>query len=1754
MVVVKQSFVGRYVAGIAVVIALGSGVGSAYAVEPYQEYRKLIETAQNLTALKDDLFGESISLYNGQTEFSVADVSIPGNNALPVEMRRRFSVEMDLVGAGNFNANLNNMGGWEVDVPHITGMFPGVNGWAANRCSGHMVPQVPSTVRLTDIWQGNVIHIPGSGNRPMLGALAGAPAPTDGVTRKWATSQLDAIDCIPMRAGLDGEGFRIKTTAGTSYYFDTATTRFAGVLNKSGGVGSITRITRARIYLLASKIEDPSGNWVQYQYDANGNPVRIWSSDGREIGMTYDGIRLASVSAGGRTWTYGYGQVEEQPRLTSVTLPDGSSWTYSYSSALQAWADLPIWDGNSTSDCAEQPPERPGELILTAHHPAGAVGQFVFGNGRQYRSGVHASECAQRINSAHELTYELVVPNFFDVVSLTSKTISGPGISEPLHWTYGYGNGYEPLWGTSGGAARYPCTDCKQEKQVVVANPDGTKAVYRYGTQYALNEGRLLGSSILNASGATLRTMSTLHMTTDEAAAQPFPQTYGLIYGGDDPSTAQIRPVVAESVEQDEVHYQTTMLAFDSLARPTRINSSSAMGSRTEALEYADSRTLWILGQQSRRTNEETGAVVESTDFDELMRPIQVRAFGRLDQVLTYNQDGTVASVADGQGNLTRLEAWKRGSPQQITFADGTTQNAEIDDNGWVKSIVDENGASTHYGYDAMGRIASIDWPAGDSVAWAQTTQRFSLINGDEYGIGAGHWRQTVATGSARKDVYFDAFWRPLVTEEYDASNRAQTLRFQRFAYDKSGRQVFASYPGATDALSTGTWRDYDALGRSTSVSIDSEHGVLTSTTTFLSGGDIRSTDARGNTSITRFQAFGAPSTDTPVSIAQSEGVFTDINRDIFGKPVAIVRRNQDGTTQIRRDYIYNAHQQLCKTVEPETGATLMGYDGAGNLAWSAAGIDLGAGNGCEADAGLASGRVVARQYDARNRLSKLLFPDQNGDQEFSYTPDGKPKAVFTRNDGGATQAINTFSYNKRGLLTGETSSDSELAVQSLGYGYDALGALAGITYPSGRYVDYSPNALGQPTRAGGYATAVTYYPNGGMRQFTYGNGLVHTMSQNARQLPSHVTDGGGALDGTYSYDANGNVISIVDNLDATKTRLMAYDGLDRLVEASSPAFGGDGVFRYTYDAVDNIRSATLTGVKDHQYWYDVKNRLVNVQNSGGATTIGLTYDPQGNLLSRNGVGYRFDFGNRLRSVSGAEGYRYDAQGRRILSKALDGRGAVRSLYGNDGVLRRQDNAREGTVTEYIHLNGSVVAEATVVVTPAIPSVTAMVVGDTSISVEWSAVAGASIYELRQQVEAGQWTTVFSGASTNWSVSSAPTGTFGYSARACRMDTCSEWSATSSVVVQRPPAGAASLSAPQFAYEGVYTVSWSEVPGAVSYQLQESSDGSTWVTVQDDARRSSEFTSKPAGTYYYRVVACNSKGCGPQSVPASTTVINRPTTAPSISAPAESLDGSYVVSVGTAYAATGYALEESVDGNAWSQVSTSGTTQFSSKYTGNYSYRVRGRNDAGWGPYSAVVTVMVIRAPAVPELWAPATSNTGSVTVQWSAVAMAVTYLLDESAAGGTFTAVQNDGSTYSTRSGLGFATYAYRVRACNRAGCSGFSNVATVTSTPPPATPQILKSLQTRWRIGGLGKLRCEMSWTAPVGAVSYQLQVPGGSLQYDGPATSVSATTGSFCAPDHVIRACNSSGCSPWSSPPFVQVINDLGTLDEGDTGVPR
>ena len=1336
----------RMIAIRAVAIAcVWLGCCEARAAQPYQEYRKHIESAQTLTALTDGLMGDSVSLFNGATEFAATDINLPGNNALPVQLRRRFSIEITPSGAPGSAAGdpaYRGAGNWDIEVPYISTTF-GSGAWPNARCSSMTPPSAPAGLDATDLWQGNSVHVPGEAGRKMLFMTSTSiPHPSDGVSRPWTTRERDMFSCIPMQSGLAGEGFLMQTTSGLKYYFDRATTRYAGTLYYQPGVSfSPVSVSRTRYYLLASKVVDRFGNRVDFSYDADGHPVSITSSDGRAIALTYSGGRLVSATVHDslanvdRTWQYAYGATGDNAgMLTQVTQPDGSRWQYAHQGTLFP-DDGGVWDGNADSSCNNAPPPVAADFVLTVTHPSGAVGTFQLGNRRHPRSGVHMNACLDRLmdqggTSTH--VYKLLIPTYFDVMSLNQKTLSGPGMSS-MTWSYQYPSGMKgALWGTRGSPDAYPCSTCATEKVVTVAQPDGTSRQYRYGYLYALNEGRLLGTTTLDALGNIVRIESTEYLSEASAAGQAFHPLYGSAYGGDEPSSLAVRPIVSQTLQQDGATFTmqvesgaacggTGVYCFDLYGNPTRVRRYSSLGStRTDATVYQHDTTAWILGLVQSKTNIDTGMTTENTDYDARSLPWRVYAFGKLQQTLTYNTDGTVATVADGGGNTTTVSNWKRGVPRTIQYPptpespSGATTSAIVDDNGWITSVTDENGYITGYGYDAMGRLASVVYPTGDTLTGGTSAYHASWANyraltsadWKPAGVSDGQWRKLEGTGNHIAVTYYDAMWRPVLTNEYDQNNVTPTLRAVRTEYDTSGRKSFESYPSSSGVPgATGIRSYYDALDRVRRVEQDSELGVLATTTEYLAGLKTRVTNPRGKQTTTSFTAWDQPGYDLPILSEQPEGKVIQITRHPqFGWPLSMTQRNAANTLSQTRKYVYDGNGQLCKTIEPETGATVMGYDAAGNPSWSAAGLDANAyapTTDCQHAAAYASGRVSTRTYDARNRLSVLDFPDHRGKQVWAYAPDGKPASITVYNTANDPQPVITaYNYNHRRLLTGETLTQQNWYSWTMGYAYDAYGNLASQTYPTGLTVAYAPNPLGQATQAGSYATGAQYYPNGALKQFTYGNGIVHTMTQNARQLPSRVTSSGGVTDFGYTYDANGNIGAIADYARGSGyNRAMGYDDLDRLLTTASPMFGGtDQTHRFTYDALDNLASWKLAGVKDYaEYVYNAQNLLTNIRNTAGASVVGLGYDLQGNVSNKNGQTYDFDYGNRLRTVTGKESYRYDGLGRRVQSTATDGSKttiwqytqAGQMAFSSDWVAPGQSNQK---THENVYLAGSVVA------------------------------------------------------------------------------------------------------------------------------------------------------------------------------------------------------------------------------------------------------------------------------------------------------------------------------------------------------------------------------------------------------------------------------------------------------------------------------
>ncbi|MCB7147064.1 type IV secretion protein Rhs [Stenotrophomonas maltophilia] len=371
--------------------------------------------------------------------------------------------------------------------------------------------------------------------------------------------------------------------------------------------------------------------------------------------------------------------------------------------------------------------------------------------------------------------------------------------------------------------------------------------------------------------------------------------------------------------------------------------------------------------------------------------------------------------------------------------------------------------------------------------------------------------------------------------------------------------------------------------------------------------------------------------------------------------PTLPVNPDNPAPTMVRR-YVYDDNLRLCKVIEPETGATVFGYDAAGNLAWSASGLELPSLTECNREAPQIAARRVSRNYDASNRLQTVVYPDGLGDQQLEYTPTGqlKTERVFNQD---RVPVVTTRTYNSLGSVVSQSRVIGSASARTLAFGYDHMGQHVRTDYPDGYSVQQSLNALGQPVRlqdgtGAVLASNIAYFPSGETAALTYGNGIVRGVTENARQLTSRIVDSG-MVDLNYSYDATGNISQISDAVRGDSWKIsLGYDRLDRLIQARAPAFGGNGQYTFGYDTLDNIVSMRLPGKRERTFHYDTRNRLELLRDPSGNGVSGFSYDAAGNLAVRNGQTFTYDMGGQLRSAGDVQKYFYDGAGLRAYATA----------------------------------------------------------------------------------------------------------------------------------------------------------------------------------------------------------------------------------------------------------------------------------------------------------------------------------------------------------------------------------------------------------------------------------------------------------------------------------------------------------------------
>nr|WP_255368396.1 hypothetical protein [Rhodanobacter sp. OK091] len=311
---------------------------------------------------------------------------------------------------------------------------------------------------------------------------------------------------------------------------------------------------------------------------------------------------------------------------------------------------------------------------------------------------------------------------------------------------------------------------------------------------------------------------------------------------------------------------------------------------------------------------------------------------------------------------------------------------------------------------------------------------------------------------------------------------------------------------------------------------------------------------------------------------------------------------------------------------------------------------------------------------------------------------------------------------------------------------------------------------------------------------------------------------------------------------------------------------------------------------------------------------------------------------------------------------------------------------------------------------------------------------------------------------TSWSTSGRGNGTYGYHVQACNVGGCGPWSAVGNTTVLLVPPVPASISVPASS-NGPIAISWAASPTATSYVLYQSINGGGWTQAYSGPNTSIQVTATVSGNYIYYVTAVNGSGWSGQYTPSNTVAVTiPPASAPSLSVPASSTNGSYTVSWGGVSGATSYTLQEQVNGGGWSTVQANGNTSWGTSGRGNgtYGYHVQACNAGGCGPWSGTGNVSVLLIPATPTglaatLYATYYSDTRppktvyTLTGSWSGVAGATSYNF-QNCQPSSSCSTTNTAATSIPEFTVQGATVSVAVQACNANGCSAWS--ASVTPT----------------------------------------------------------------------------------------------------------
>jgi RHS repeat-associated protein len=352
-----------------------------------------------------------------------------------------------------------------------------------------------------------------------------------------------------------------------------------------------------------------------------------------------------------------------------------------------------------------------------------------------------------------------------------------------------------------------------------------------------------------------------------------------------------------------------------------------------------------------------------------------------------------------------------------------------------------------------------------------------------------------------------------------------------------------------------------------------------------------------------------------------------------------------------------------------------------------------------------ARGYRAEMKYDAFARQQRWVFPskttagvaDQNDYEEYGYDPDGNRTSLRKR-DG----SVLTFRYDALDRMTAkivpERAGLAAAQTRDVHYAYDLRGlqTRARFDHVDGEGVTTSYDGFGRVTSstlamAGTSRKIGHFYDSDGNRtRINHPDGSFFTYEYDGLNRFLRVRENGGDPLVAFAWDNAGRRSGLTSGGTSSG---FGYDAVGRPSSLSHnlAGTGGDQTIGLSYNPAGQIR--TRSGSNAAYAWTGAEavNRPYSVNGQNQYTSAGpatFAYDANGNLTSDGATTFLYDIENRLVSASGAKNAAlvYDPLGR-LFQTSGGAAGVTQFLYDDDALIAEYDSAGS-MIHRYVHGTG----------------------------------------------------------------------------------------------------------------------------------------------------------------------------------------------------------------------------------------------------------------------------------------------------------------------------------------------------------------------------------------------------------------------------------------------------------------------------------